>query len=102
MPSPLPCFISSCVSLNLPYAFILCLPHFRFCILHSEHSTQFEFKVPSYSLHMRTNKENGVADEAIVNEWVVSIAPGDFEVVKKRWGRALLSVKYCCIATLEV
>lgn len=31
---------------------------------------------------MRTNKENGVADEAIVNEWVVSIAPGDFEVVK--------------------
>ena len=62
----------------------------------------FEFKVPSYSLHMRTNKENGVADEAIVNEWVVSIAPGDFEVVKKRWGRALLSVKYCCIATLEV
>ena len=50
----------------------------------------------SCSLRMHTNEENGVADEAIVIEWVVSSASWDFKVVKKRWGCALLSVKCCC------
>ena len=47
-------------------------------------------------MRMRTNEENGVADEAIVIEWAVSSASCDFEVMKKRWDRALHSVKSCC------
>ena len=34
----------------------------------------YEFKVQSCSLRMRTNEENGVADEVIVTEWAVSSA----------------------------
>jgi len=41
---------------------------------------------------MCRNKENDVASEAIVPEWVVS---RDFKVVKKQCGHALLSVKCC-------
>ena len=63
---------------------------------HTVHN--FEFKVQSCSVGMCTNKENGVADEeAIVIEWAVSNASSDFEVVKKGWGHALLSVKCCCL-----
>ena len=70
--------------------FYTCLPHFSSSILdnvHSAHSTQFWVQ-SSKLLYMRTYEENGVAHEAIVIEWAVSSASWDFEVAKKRWGRA--------------
>jgi len=41
---------------------------------------------------MRTNFENGIANEAIVLLWLVWTASWDFKVVKKQWAGALLSV----------
>ena len=41
---------------------------------------------------MCTSEENGDTNEAIVFKWLVSIALGDFEVVKKQWAGAVLSV----------
>jgi len=49
--------------------------------------------VAKYFVHMRTSEENGIANETIVLEWLVS---WDFKVVKKWWGRTLLSEKCCC------
>jgi len=45
---------------------------------------------------MSTREENGVANEAIVLEWVVSSTLLDFKAVKKQWAGALLSVECCC------
>ena len=50
---------------------------------HTVHN--FEFKVQSCSLRMRTNEENGVADEAIVIEWVVQ-APREISKLSKSDG----------------
>ena len=47
-------------------------------------------------LFLRIKFENGIANEAIVPEWMVSSVLWDFEVVKKRWGCAMRSVKCCC------
>ena len=40
--------------------------------------------------------ENGVANEAIVLQWLVQTTSSDFKIVKKQWAGALLSVKCCC------
>ena len=40
--------------------------------------------------------------EAVVFMWVATSASQDFEVVKKRWGRALLSIKCCCFTVFEI
>ena len=94
MPSSLLVFLLFAVllSLHLNTFFYVFYTHFCSSILDSVHSTQLssKFKV---ALRMHTYEENGVAHEAIVIEWAVS---SNFEFVKKRWGRALLSVKCCC------
>ena len=48
---------------------------------HTVHN--FELKFQSCTLCVHTNEENGVADEAIVIEWVVSSA--DFGVLVTFW-----------------
>ena len=63
-----------------------------YLIAFTPQTTQFWLQ-SSVALRMCTYEENDVAHEAIVIEWAVSSVSWDLEVVKKRWGRALLSVK---------
>ena len=45
---------------------------------------------------MGTSEENGVTNEAILLERLVSSILGDYEVVKEQWHHSLLNVKCSC------
>ena len=78
------CVYLYCLCMSLLYCVWVCC-----CTLYTPcGSTSYEIRT--------LNFENGIANEAIALEWVVSRALWDFKVVKKQCAGVLLSVKCCC------